>query len=421
MNLTPSALLFFTLFALNTSNSDAAANDRRSLLRSSTQEVASSSAEGGERRRLAKKATPPPVGFSISCIEDPKRIFRWDELKGVEQLRYYPSGKIATSWDPEWRDAASIACTGLRMGPQMEMNYGPLPPSNRRPKYIDSFARATPSADQDVCEVIQSLPRRENEISPSDQCGTAKWAESFFQAKHPVILSKMSSRMLLDTQQASTPGVPDPAYTAACVAVESECVLACYTSPTLDNPTCLSACEAAEAVCYSSQSSLVDVRPSDLASEPVCIDITGGDNPISLKSVETDGLNDVTFNTYISDVSLPLDTVTGQTITKLDLTSECAFDPPLPPGVKPTYAPTCDVFVDLSFSCKEGSTCGDSFSSSNLAGSFEANGQGPAAYTITSGTDDFFGASGSFDSEFNFRNGNLDNVNLFLCIFPKKA
>ncbi len=158
-------------------------------------------------------------------------------------------------------------------------------------------------------------------------------------------------------------------------------------------------------------------------SSLVCIEITGGDNPISLKSVETDGLNGVTFNTYISDVSLPLDTATGQTITKLDLTSECAFDPPLEPGAQPTYAPTCDVFVDLSFSCNgnEGSTCGDSFSSSNLAGSFEANGQGPAAYTITSGTDDFFGASGSFDSEFNFGNGNLDNVNLFLCIFPKKA
>jgi gas vesicle protein len=73
---------------------------------------------------------PPPDGRSVRCVEDPKRVFRWTD----NQLRHYPSGKIASSWDPEWRDVVSLQCTGLDIASPMSLNYGDLPPSNRRPK-----------------------------------------------------------------------------------------------------------------------------------------------------------------------------------------------------------------------------------------------------------------------------------------------
>jgi hypothetical protein len=110
------------------------------LIKSSLQqqeEVASSSEskEHNDTSSLRRKlsyvnTTPPPEGLSVRCIEEPKRVFLWT---GTE-LRHYPSGKIASSWDPEWRDVASLQCEGLTIGSPMSFNYGALPPSNRRNK-----------------------------------------------------------------------------------------------------------------------------------------------------------------------------------------------------------------------------------------------------------------------------------------------
>jgi hypothetical protein len=115
-------------------------NNPNPLIKSSLQqqeEVASSS-EGKEhndtsslRRKLSFiNTTPPPEGLSVRCIEEPKRVFHWT---GTE-LRHYPSGKIASSWDPEWRDVAPLQCEGLTIGSPMSFNYGALPLSNRRNK-----------------------------------------------------------------------------------------------------------------------------------------------------------------------------------------------------------------------------------------------------------------------------------------------
>jgi gas vesicle protein len=107
-------------------------NDDRSLLRSSVQEKASSS--DGRERKLYINKVPPPEGRSVRCVEDPKRVFRWTD----KQLRHYPSGKIASSWDPEWRDVVSLECAGLDIASPMSLNYGDLPPSNRRPKVTNN-------------------------------------------------------------------------------------------------------------------------------------------------------------------------------------------------------------------------------------------------------------------------------------------
>jgi hypothetical protein len=51
-------------------------------------------------------------------------IYRASE---VDTLRLYPTDAIASSWDPNWRNHIGIDTTGLKFGPDMEMNSGAPP------------------------------------------------------------------------------------------------------------------------------------------------------------------------------------------------------------------------------------------------------------------------------------------------------
>jgi len=76
------------------------------------------------------EATPDlPEGSPVMCNDGSGRLYRWTE----GQLRYYPSGVIAYSWDPNWQKATYIYCWFLEHGPDMELKEpeieddGPIP------------------------------------------------------------------------------------------------------------------------------------------------------------------------------------------------------------------------------------------------------------------------------------------------------
>jgi hypothetical protein len=51
-------------------------------------------------------------------IDDDGRIYRWVS----DELRPYPNGRIATSWNPYWkREIKFIQCDDLLIGNPMEM------------------------------------------------------------------------------------------------------------------------------------------------------------------------------------------------------------------------------------------------------------------------------------------------------------
>jgi hypothetical protein len=65
----------------------------------------------------------PPDGYSVRCLDEPEKVYRWTEF----ELRYYPSGQIASSWNTAWReDLVQIDCTSIPMGSPMSMNFGSL-------------------------------------------------------------------------------------------------------------------------------------------------------------------------------------------------------------------------------------------------------------------------------------------------------
>jgi hypothetical protein len=65
----------------------------------------------------------PPAGYSVRCVDEPDKVYRWTE----NELRYYPSGQIASSWNTAWReDLVQIDCTSIPMGSPMSMNFGSL-------------------------------------------------------------------------------------------------------------------------------------------------------------------------------------------------------------------------------------------------------------------------------------------------------
>jgi hypothetical protein len=196
----------------------------------------------------------PPDGYSVRCVQEPDRIHR--SVEG--ELRPYLNGQIASSWNVNWREElVNIDCDGIVMGTPMSMNFDALPIARTSVRSSPS-PRVTASPDQNICEVLEQLPLRTyNDANNFDKdCEAAQWADTFFKAKFPMLMDKMSSRLQLGVQEElSAPGLPgisDPVVlTAACVAVESQCLLACVASMPYDL-SCFPACEAAEAICYGS-------------------------------------------------------------------------------------------------------------------------------------------------------------------------
>jgi hypothetical protein len=65
----------------------------------------------------------PPEGYSIRCLQEPDKVYRWTE----GELRYYPTGQIASSWNTAWReDLIQMDCINIPKGEPMPMNFGSL-------------------------------------------------------------------------------------------------------------------------------------------------------------------------------------------------------------------------------------------------------------------------------------------------------
>lgn len=127
-----------------------------------------------------------------------------------------------------------------------------------------------------------------------------------------------------------------------------------------------------------------------------CIRLTGTENkPIDLKLNPASGL-------YESSLDLPFDMAT-KTISKFALQASCTN----------AIVPTCDINVELDF-CIKGGACDES-DPSYRTGTFLANGRGPAAYEINSGTRDFKRPSGTFDSVFDIASFDLQKIDMNLC------
>jgi hypothetical protein len=124
-------LSFFILFIhyyYDDNYHDVQETERTSLLQSSSsQEEAmpddnSHSASLSQMRRKLDDTmdTTLPEGCSILCLEDPDKVYRWTE----GELRYYPTGQIASSWNTAWReDIIEMYCTSVPVGIPMTMNY----------------------------------------------------------------------------------------------------------------------------------------------------------------------------------------------------------------------------------------------------------------------------------------------------------
>ena len=64
-----------------------------------------------------------PEGTSIQCAnENTGKIYRWE----LGELRHYPSGMVAKSWNPNWRgDIKLTDCTDLQVGSPMTLKSIP--------------------------------------------------------------------------------------------------------------------------------------------------------------------------------------------------------------------------------------------------------------------------------------------------------
>ena len=59
-----------------------------------------------------------PEGESVQCSGGDGKLYRWME----GELRHYPSGAIATSWNENWKNSIqTVDCTDLPMGEPLEL------------------------------------------------------------------------------------------------------------------------------------------------------------------------------------------------------------------------------------------------------------------------------------------------------------
>jgi alpha-tubulin suppressor-like RCC1 family protein len=121
-------------------------NNHKSLLRSSQGEVLEADASS-PRRKLDDVVTIPPEGSSVRCLQEPNLVHRFAGGK----LHLYPNGKIASSWNTNWRkNLLNIDCSGIPTGTPMSMKFNAYDQTARNNKW-----QSTTSADQDTCEAIQ--------------------------------------------------------------------------------------------------------------------------------------------------------------------------------------------------------------------------------------------------------------------------
>ena len=65
----------------------------------------------------------PAVGSSVVCTDNLAKVYWYTG----NELRYFPSGAIAYSWDPNFRNFETIDCTGHSYGPAMMEKGAPTP------------------------------------------------------------------------------------------------------------------------------------------------------------------------------------------------------------------------------------------------------------------------------------------------------
>ena len=86
-----------------------------SLLKNTTVDKTTQEATRYIKRR---KLDAIPEGTSIQCTnESAGKVYRWT----FGELRHYPNGMIADSWNPNWRDVNYADCTDLQVGSPMTM------------------------------------------------------------------------------------------------------------------------------------------------------------------------------------------------------------------------------------------------------------------------------------------------------------
>ena len=117
-------------------------------------------------------------------------------------------------------------------------------------------------------------------------------------------------------------------------------------------------------------------------------------------SISPDGLTAV----YVAN-SLPI-TSGRKKISFVSIQAKCRSN-------GPRSAPTCNWTVTLGF-CDSSGTCTSS-DRTYRHGAFNASGTGPAAYTISGGTQSFRTATGSINSVLDLSSFDLDNVSIFIC------
>ncbi len=169
------------------------------------------------RRRL-DDIVLPPEGSSVMCDGNPSEVFRWT---GTE-LRHYPSGEIASSWNQNWRDGiVFINCEGLGIGP--------------------------PMSQSDVCGAAAaehtSLMSSNAAIDPDKACKAAQWADKYIR-EHKDKLAEHHVMMASKLGASDT----DPICVAACTTAGSLCGIACVLT-IFGIPACEAACVAATNAC----------------------------------------------------------------------------------------------------------------------------------------------------------------------------
>ena len=86
-----------------------------SLLKDKTVDETTQEATNNIRRR---KLDGLSEGTSIQCTnESTGKVYRWV----FGELRHYPNGMIANSWNPNWRDVNYADCTDFQVGSPMSM------------------------------------------------------------------------------------------------------------------------------------------------------------------------------------------------------------------------------------------------------------------------------------------------------------
>jgi hypothetical protein len=164
------------------------------------------------RRKLDESM--PPEGYSIRCLQEPDKVYRWTE----GELRYYPTGQVASSWNTAWReDFIEMDCVNIPMGLPMPMNFGSLIMS----RAADGLSVGEGYSVRCLQEPDKVYRWHEGELHhyPTGMIASSwdeDWHEAFVEMDCFNIPKgePMSDKNTVDHSRAMVPSFKKPAYTA---------------------------------------------------------------------------------------------------------------------------------------------------------------------------------------------------------------